>query len=182
MGSPPGTAPIRGPGGRLAGRTSASGGSSGDDDSTSPETAQQATGTHTDSTGGGGGYGDDRRPQDQKPHLPATGTAAQPAPQAAPAPRDTPQSRKLEQQITALRAQLKDVQARLAHEGGPAESGLIHQQEALDLQIKELEAEAAHLRREAGAATTSVKVAYAASGDSITLTAGALAALLDASR
>jgi len=167
VGSPPGTAPVRGPGGLFAGRTpasgGASGGSSGSGDSTAPQTGQQATGTRTDTTGGGGGGGhaDGQQPHDHPPHLPATGTTqqppatgttAQPPAQAAPEPRDTPQSRKLEQQIAELRDKLKNVQDRLAGEGTPAtESGLIHQQETLDLQIKELEAAAAHLRREAGA-------------------------------
>ena len=71
----------------------------------------------------------------------------------APPPRDTPQSRKLEQQIAGLKNQLKDIQARLARGGTPAEqSSLIHQQEALDLQIKQLEADAAHSRQNAASA------------------------------
>ena len=156
MGLQPGTVPIRSPGGLFAGSASAGSGSSGD--STSPQTAQQETGTHADSTGGGGGGAHDQQPHDKKPHLPATGTAPQPAAQPgaqppAPPPRDTPQSRKLEQQIAGLKNQLKDIQARLARGGTPAEqSSLIHQQETLDLQIKQLEADAAHSRQNAASA------------------------------
>ena len=163
MGLQPGTVPIRSPGGLFAGSASTGSGSSESSDSTSPQTAQQETGTRADSTGGGGGGGHDQQPHDKKPHLPATGTSPQPAAQPgaqppAPPPRDTPQSRKLEQQIAGLKNQLKDIQARLARGGTPAEqSSLIHQQEALDLQIKQLEADAAHSRQNAASAPPEAK-------------------------
>ena len=157
---PPGKVPLRGPGGLFAGSTSADGSSNSGGASTTPQTGQTATGTSSGGGEGGGGLwtGNHPTPQDTRPgpspQLPE-GTPQAPPAAPEPQPRDTPESRRIDRQISDLKTERRRIQAALASGGSPDQQRtLIHQQEAIDLHIKQLEDAASHARTDTAPAAT----------------------------